>query len=115
MNFKKISAIVRSHQLEAIEKRLQALRVPGISVTPMKGFGEYANFFRNDWLSREVKIEIFVCEEDVDPIVEAIVETTQTGTSGDGVVAVLPVDDVIRIRTGERAPHESLHYRGDSK
>ena len=113
MTFKKISAIVRSEQLEAVEKRLQQLRVPGISVTEMKGFGEYANFFRRDWFSREVKIELFLCEEDVDSVVHAIVETAQTGTAGDGLIAVLPIDSVVQIRTGKHASRESFRCRGE--
>lgn len=112
MSFKKISAIIRSEQLEAVEKRLQQLGVPGISVTEMKGFGEYANFFRPDWFSREVKLEIFVCDENVDRIVQTIVETAHTGAAGDGIIAVLPIDNLIHIRTGTPASPESLGCRG---
>lgn len=113
MAFTKVSAIVRSGQLEAVEQRLQKLRVPGISVTEMKGFGEYANFFNRDWFSREVTLEIFVCEEDVDLIVRAIIDTVRTGTAGDGLIAVLPVDEVFRIRTGDKAPKEAMRARGE--
>ena len=111
MDFKKISAIVRGTRLEAVEKRLQELGVPGISVTEMKGFGEYANFFRRDWFSREVKIEIFCSEDSVEKIVSGIIETVRTGTRGDGIIAVLPVDKVFNVRTGAPAGPASLRCR----
>ncbi len=50
MDFRKVTAIIRPDSLEKVEKALQALSVPGVSVTKVKGFGEYANFYEPDWL-----------------------------------------------------------------
>lgn len=113
MAYKKISAIIRRTQLKDVEERLQKLGVPGISVTEMKGFGEFANFFSGkDWFSRELKIEIFTCEESLPQIVDAITEAAHTGTAGDGLIAVLPVDTVFSIRTQAATPPKSLACRG---
>ena len=112
MSYKKISAIIRRSQLEPVEKRLQDLGIPGVSVIEMKGFGEFANFVsRKDWFSRELKIEIFTCEESVERIIDAIFEAAHTGGAGDGIIAVLPVDEIYRIRTRSKVSSESLGCR----
>lgn len=98
MGVKKITAIVRTHVLEAVEGRLRQLGVAGVSVTRVKGFGEHANFFSRDWLSAQARIEIFADGPDVDRIVEAVMDAAYTGAAGDGIVAVLPVDKLYRIR-----------------
>lgn len=100
MGFKKITAIVRSDRLEQVEERLKEICVRGLSVSHLKGYGEYANFFSRSWLVRHARIEIFVAEQSVESTVEAIVEVARTGEAGDGLVAVLPVEDITRIRTG---------------
>lgn len=101
MEAKKITAIIRCTCLEAVEGRLRELGVKGMSVTHVKGLGEYANFFTRDWLTDHTRIEIFTSQEKADAIVAAIMECANTGARGDGIVAVLPVDKVYRIR--ERA------------
>jgi len=72
-------------------------------VTHVKGFGEYANFFRHDWLVMHERIEIFTDEAMAEVIVAAIIDVAHTGTAGDGVIAVLPVEEFVRIRTGASA------------
>lgn len=99
MNYKKIVAIIRKGHLEKVEHALQEYGVRGITVTQVKGFGEYANYFSRDWMCEYARIELFVGEEEVDPIIEKLMEAAHTGSSGDGMVAVLPVDAVYRIRT----------------
>ena len=99
MKYFKITAIIRNGQLEPVEARLREIQVKGVSVTPVKGFGAYANFFDPGWLSSHSRIEIFLSEPDVEPTVNAILETAHTGNPGDGIVAVLPVETVYRIRT----------------
>ena len=98
MQLKKITAIIRSDQLEDVEKRLQGPGMPGISVDHVKGYGEYANFFARDWMSRYARIEIVAEASKVRGIVDAITEVVHTGTEGDGVVYVVPVEQVYRIR-----------------
>ena len=99
MKYKKIVAIIRKGYLEKVEHRLQELGVKGITVTCVKGFGEYANYFSRNWMCEHGRIELFVSDDEVDLIVEKIMEAAHTGASGDGMVAVLPVEAVYRIRT----------------
>ena len=100
----KVTAIVRSSSLESIEYSLQHADVGGITVTPVKGYGDYKNFFTADWMKPFVKIEVFSTRGRA--VADAIVEAAHTGQPGDGVVAIERTEDVIRIR--ER---RSLHDR----
>lgn len=104
---KKITAIVRRDLLEQVENRLKSLGVPGITVTAVKGYGEYANFFSHDWLVPHAKIDIFATDTEAHKIAAAIVEAARTGAAGDGIVAIGPTESVVHIRTGrslERPP-----------
>lgn len=105
---RKVTAIVRSDVLEKVEKRLEDLCIPGISITKVKGFGEYANFFSRDWMVEHARIEIFLCRERAHEIARVIVDAAQTGLAGDGLVVILPVEAVYRIRTGELATSDQL-------
>jgi len=107
MELRKIVAIIRRSALEKVEERLKSLGVKGVSVSRVKGFGEYANFYTADWMVTNAKIEIFTEQSAVDGIVAAILETAHAGLSGDGIVAVLPVEKLYRIRTqSEAKSHE---------
>jgi nitrogen regulatory protein P-II 1 len=99
MELKQIVAVVRTHVLENIEGRLVDMRVRGISVSRVKGFGEFANFLNPDWFVTHARIEIFTEESRVPEIVEAIIEIAHTSMPGDGIVAVLPAEKLYRIRT----------------
>jgi nitrogen regulatory protein P-II 1 len=107
-SLRKVTAIVRTIVLEKVERRLQDLCVPGISVTRVKGYGEYANFFRTDWIVEHARIEIFLRCERADEVARAIIDAARTGGPGDGLVAVSPVDSVYRIRSGELATSDEL-------
>ncbi len=98
MNWKKITAIIHTERLECVEEKLRNIGVRGVTVTHVKGFGEYANFFRRDWMVRHVRLEIFIHQDRAEEIVNAIMEEAHTGTAGDGVIAVQPVDELYRIR-----------------
>ena len=98
--FRKITAIVRTSMLEDVERRLKELDVPGISVTKVKGYGEYANFSTSDWIVEHARIEIFLPRERADGVARAVVAAAATGEPGDGIVVVLPVESMYRIRTG---------------
>lgn len=108
MELRKITAIIRVSRLETVEKRLQDLGVPGISVTKVKGYGEYANFFSRDWLVEHARIEIFLTQKRADEIARAIMAAAHTGGAGDGLVVVLPVETVYRIRSGGPATADDL-------
>jgi len=106
MIFRKVTAIFRPDRLEAVEDRLRGLAVPGISVTKVKGFGEYANFYQPDWMCAHVRIEVYTSKLKADEIAEAILEAAHTGMEGDGIVAILPVESVYHIRTKEKCQHD---------
>jgi nitrogen regulatory protein P-II 1 len=108
VELRKIIAIVRNQVLEEVEGRLIDMRVKGISVSKVKGYGEYANFFNPDWMVTHSRIEIFTEESKVDEIVTAIMEVAHTGMAGDGIVAVVPVQKVYRIRNKSEITPEDL-------
>ncbi len=106
MEFRKVTAIFRPERLEAVEEALKKLNVPGVSVTKVKGFGEYANFYTSDWLCTHVRVEVLTGEAHADEIAVSIMDAAHTGTEGDGIVAVLPVESVYHIRTLEKCEKE---------
>jgi len=99
MNYRKVTAIIRCDVLEKVEYELQHKGVRGISVTKVKGYGEYADFYSRDWLVSHARIEIFTDESQVDIIARSIIKAAHVGLEGDGIVAVLPVEKLYRIRT----------------
>lgn len=115
MELKKITAIIRNTALEKVEAQLhRKVGVRGITVSRVKGYGEYANFFTREWLSTKAKIEIFAAKDDVDSIVAAIMESAHTGLAGDGLVAVLPVESILLIRTQSRWEDRDFSSKGQS-
>jgi len=86
MQFRKITAIINPFMLESVEEVLLKLNVPGASVSKIKGYGEYANFFSPDWLVNHVKIEIFIGKHRAEEIAEAIMEVAHSGSKGDGII-----------------------------
>lgn len=99
MAFKKIIAIFQCSVLEKVEKALEEIGVPGISVTYIKGYGEYANFFQSPPLVKHARIEIFTDDKEVNSIVSTIMQSAHTGLKGDGLVTVLPVEHIFKIST----------------
>lgn len=106
--FRKVVAIVRTMALESVEKRLRALGVPGMSVTKVKGYGEYADFFRKNWMTEHARIEIFLHRARVKEVVRAVIAEARTGEAGDGLVVVIPVESIYQIRSGRRAAVDEL-------
>lgn len=107
MTWCKVTAIVRGLVLERVEERLERLGVPGVTVTQVRGFGEYRDFFRRDWTVGHARLELYVRQADADRYVAAILDAARTGEPGDGIVAVAPVNAVFRIRDGGRSPAET--------
>jgi len=106
MELKLVVAIVRTHSLGTVEKRLQEMGVRGMTVIAAKGYGARANRFSRDWLVDQVKIEIYVEQDRAESIAAAILDTAHSGAAGDGIVAILPVDKVFSVRTrSEQAPN----------
>lgn len=107
MSYRKVTAIIRRDVLEKVERELQAMGVRGISVTKVTGYGEHADFYSKDWMVSHARIEIFTTEYQADAIAQSIMETAHLGLEGDGIVAVLPVEKLYRLRTrAEATPDE---------
>lgn len=100
-----VTAIIRSELLEQVELNLQELDIRGVSISTVKGYGESTNLAKHDWTVRHARLDIFASHEMVDRIVGAIRSSACTNAAGDGIIAVTPVDRVVRIRTG--APFEA--------
>ncbi|MFI9719548.1 P-II family nitrogen regulator [Streptomyces sp. NPDC052396] len=108
---KLITAIVKPFKLDEVKEALQSFRVQGLTVTEVKGYGRqrgHTEVYRGaeytiDLLPK-VRIEVLAEDEDAADIVDVIVKTARTGKIGDGKVWVVPVETVVRVRTGERGP-----------
>ena len=106
---KKIEAIIKPFKLDEVKEALHEVGLQGLTVTEAKGFGRqkgHTELYRGaefvvDFLPK-VKIELVVDDNLVDRAVQAIQDAARTGRIGDGKIFILPVEDVIRIRTGER-------------
>lgn len=107
MALQKVTAIVRPEKLESVEHRLRELGVPGISVTKVKGFGEYLNFYQSDWMCTHVRIEVFTNQDQAEKIAETIIDAAHTGGEGDGIVAILPVESLYHIRSRKQCPKDA--------
>jgi nitrogen regulatory protein P-II 1 len=98
MEYRKITAIIPELVLERVEKRLEALPVPGMTVTKVRGYGAYMNLFNEDPTVPCMRIEIFIEAARVDEVVAAIKEAARTDLQCGGIVAVLPVEQFHRIK-----------------
>jgi len=106
---KRIEAIIKPFKLDEVKDVLSRAGVAGMTVEEVKGFGRqkgHTELYRGaeyvvDFLPK-VKIEVLIADHDAPAIVEAITNAARTGRIGDGKIFVSPVDEVIRIRTGER-------------
>ena len=98
MELQNVTAIIRSNVLERVEHRLQLMHVKGITVTRVKGYGEDKNFFSRDWMVSHVRLEIFTDHTRAEAIARAIMEEANSGFAGDGLVVLIPVEKMYRIR-----------------
>ena len=105
---KKIEAIIKPFKLEEVKENLGLIGIHGMTVIEVNGFGRqkgHTELYRGaeyivDFLPK-VKIEIVVCDEDLDKAVESIQNAAKTGRIGDGKIFVTNLEQVVRIRTGE--------------
>ena len=105
---KKVEAYIRPSALDDVREALVEAGVTGMSVVEVRGFGRqkgHTELFRGSEYEHhflpKVKVEIMLQEKDVQAAVEAIISASRTGSVGDGKIGISPLDDVIRIRTGE--------------
>ena len=111
---KLIIAFIKPFKLDEVKDALKATGVTGLSVTDIRGFGRQSGHtevyrgaeYEVDFVPKS-RVEVLVDDELAPAVVEAIERTARTGKIGDGKIAVVPVEDVVRIRTGERG-HDAL-------
>ena len=108
---KKLECIIRPFKLEEVKEALSNVGVRGMTVSEVRGFGRsrgHTELYRGSEYTIEfvpkLKIEIVVAEENVDKVVEAVMQAASTGKIGDGKIFIIPIDETIRIRTGEKGP-----------
>ncbi|STZ76037.1 P-II family nitrogen regulator [Bergeriella denitrificans] len=107
---KKIEAVIKPFKLDDVREALTEVGITGMTVTEVKGFGRqkgHTEIYRGaeyavDFLPK-VKVEIVVGDSEVERVIDIIVETARSGKIGDGKIFVLPVEEAVRIRTGERS------------
>ena len=105
---KKVEVIIKPFKLDAVKEALNDIGIKGMTISEVKGYGRqkgHKEIYRGaeyqvDFLPK-IKIEIIVEAEIVDKVVEVVVEAARTGKIGDGKIFVLPVERVVRVRTGE--------------
>ncbi|WP_448874916.1 P-II family nitrogen regulator [Desulfobulbus propionicus] len=105
---KKIEAIIKPFKLDEVKDALNAIGIKGLTVTEVKGYGRqkgHTEIYRGaeyivDFIPK-IKLDIIVPDDMVDQVVNTIIEKSRTGKIGDGKIFVLPVERVIRVRTGE--------------
>ncbi len=106
---KKVEAVIKPFKLDEVKDALNDIGIHGLTMTEVKGFGQqkgHTELYRGaeyvvDFLPK-VKIEVVVAKDQLDAAVEAIMNAARTGKIGDGKIFVLPVEQTVRIRTGER-------------
>jgi nitrogen regulatory protein P-II 1 len=108
-NMKKVEAIIKPFRLDEVKAALSSVAVQGMTVTEVRGFGRqkgHKEVYRGAEyvveLVPKVRIEVVVPDQIVDRVVETIAKAAKTGKIGDGKIFVTPVDEAVRIRTGER-------------
>ncbi len=106
---KLITAIIKPHQLDAVKDALEAYGISGMTVSEASGYGRqrgHSEVYRGaeynvDFVPK-IRIEVLVDDMDASSVAEVILKAAQTGRIGDGKIWTVPVEDVIRVRTGER-------------
>jgi|TARA_R110000868_G_scaffold355182_1_gene616502 nitrogen regulatory protein P-II 1 len=105
---KKVEAVIRHFKLEEVKDALTEIGVQGMTVSEVRGFGRQKGHkeqyrgaeYTVDFLPK-AKMEVIVPDDQVKAVVDTILESARTGQIGDGKIFVLPIEDIIRIRTGE--------------
>jgi nitrogen regulatory protein P-II 1 len=109
MTVKLVTAVVKPHKLDEVKAALEAFGVQGLTVSEANGYGRqrgHTEVYRGAEytvdLVPKIRLEVLVDAADVADVVEVVTKSAQTGRIGDGKVWVLPVDEVVRVRTGEK-------------
>ncbi len=106
---KLVTAVIKPHQLDAVKEALHALGVSGMTVSEVQGYGRqkgHTEVYRGAEYTVEflpkIRVDILIDEIDAEKVVDAVVAASRTGKIGDGKVWVTSVEEVVRVRTGER-------------
>jgi nitrogen regulatory protein P-II 1 len=117
--FKKIEAIIREQVLDDVREALAGIGIVGMNVLEIRGRGRHGDHehsaiyaYRHGDMLPKIQLNIILSEHNVEPTVEAIMKAARTNNEGDGIIFVYPVDEVIRVRTGERGK-DALAYPDD--
>ena len=109
MGMKLVTAVIKPYQLDAAKEALHALGISGLTVSEVQGYGRqkgHTEVYRGAEYTVEflpkIRLEVVIDEIDVEKVVDAVVNAARTGKIGDGKVWVSSIDEVIRVRTGER-------------
>jgi nitrogen regulatory protein P-II 1 len=116
---KKIEAIIREEALDTVKDALRAVGIVGMNIVEVRGHGRQGGInlswrgtaYQMDMIPK-IMISIILSERNVDKTVDTIAKAARTGKEGDGIIFIYPVDDVVRIRTGERGS-DALAYADD--
>ena len=108
---KLVTAVIKPFKLDDVKTALQTFGITGITVSEVQGYGRqrgHTEVYRGaeyvvDFVPK-VRIDVLVDDDDADSVVDVIVKSAQTGQIGDGKVWAVPVETVVRVRTGERGP-----------
>jgi nitrogen regulatory protein P-II 1 len=111
---KLITAIIKPHQLDEVKEALEAYGISGMTISEASGYGRqrgHSEVYRGaeytvDFVPK-VRVEVLVDDLDAGSVIDVILKAAQTGRIGDGKIWSVPVDDVVRVRTGERG-HDAL-------
>jgi nitrogen regulatory protein P-II 1 len=106
---KKIEAIIKPFKLDDVKAALNEIGIQGMTISEVKGYGRqkgHTEIYRGaeymvDFIPK-IKIEIVIASSEIDKAIKAIIDAANTGKIGDGKIFVLPVEDAVRIRTGEK-------------
>ena len=108
---KLVTAIIKPHMLDEVKTALEAFGIEGMTVSEASGFGRqrgHSEVYRGAEYTVDTvpkaRLEVLVDDADVSDVVEVIVKSARTGKIGDGKVWTIPVEEVVRVRTGERGP-----------
>ncbi len=116
---KKIEAIIREEALNDVKDALREIGIVGMNVSEVRGHGRQGGIelawrgttYQMDMIPK-IQINVVLSDHNMERTIDAIIKAARTGKEGDGIIFVYPVDDIIRIRTGERGA-DALTYPGD--
>ncbi|HEY7989725.1 MAG TPA: P-II family nitrogen regulator [Lapillicoccus sp.] len=111
---KLITAIIKPHQLDEVKEALEAYGISGMTISEASGYGRqrgHSEVYRGaeytvDFVPK-VRVEVLIDDLDAGSVIDVVLKAAQTGRIGDGKIWSIPVDDVVRVRTGERG-HDAL-------